>query len=351
MLFMFLTGSMSSIELNVEAGRDSWIAAIIAGAFSAGMFYIYTRPLIMYPDMDIFDAFKKIYGKTLGKVIIWFYAAASILMCADIINVFSQFVSTILLFDTPKFIISGLMSACCIMLVKSGAEVLSRWSEVALPVVAVLMVFLIIFTAPYMDIGSIKPFFFDGARPVLEGAWGIFATPFSEAFFLISLFYMLKEKKDIRKSATSGLAAAAVFLTVIYISNISILNFPIMSEIKYPSFQTASLINIGSYLQREEVLVSVNFLPADILRATVCMLFSCKALCNIRSKKDYRMLAAPVGFLAFSLSLVMFENMVEADVFFSCYKYYILGPFVILPALTWAIAAIRTRKRKKKMAT
>ncbi len=141
-----------------------------------------------------------------------------------------------------------------------------------------------------------------------------------------------------------SLGISAVVLLIIATRNVLVLGGDFAASLYFPSYTAVSLVNIGKFLQRIEVMVAVVFIFGGFVKISVCIYAATKGVARILQIDDYRPLVAPIGLLMMNLSCIIYDNIMEMQEWaFDIYMFYAFPFQVVLPLLILLVAEIKVR--------
>jgi spore germination protein KB len=232
---------------------------------------------------------------------------------------------------------------------KEGIEVLGRFSQFALIILALIIFTVVTFGIKEAKFDNLRPFLYNGFSPVLSSSFSVFSFPFAETVLFMAVLDFSKEKNHPFKIYYYGLAIGSFFVLFITIRNILVLGTDLINQVYFPSYAAVSLINIGDFLQRIEVTVAVVFLFAGFVKLSVCLLAAGRGVDYIFKIGNCRQIVAPIGLLMMVTSCILYQNIMEMmDFAFKVYRYYAFPFQVILPVIIWIGAEIKAKKSRKK---
>jgi spore germination protein KB len=345
LVMLFILGSTLVVGTGGEAKKDMWLAVIIGIAFSLLMLMIYAKLLSMFPEKDIFDILKLVFGNFIGKAISLLFIWYALHLGSLVLYNFSEFIVTVGLEETPRVVPVSVIMLLCAWGVKEGIEVLGRWGEIMFPFLFIIIFLSTVLSIPNMRLNNVLPILEGGIKPVIKGALFTFSFPFTETVIFIMFLSCLKGRKSIFKAFLLGLLIAGSILTVIAARNIMVLGAYILSLSYYPSFNTIARINTGHFLQRLESAISIVFLIAGYIKISMCLLGASKGISKLFNLKDYRFIVIPTALLILNLSFLVSKDMMESVKWnIEVYRPYASIFEVILPSLIFICAKIRYKK-------
>lgn len=349
LVIMFLMGSSIIITPGTKAGRDVWIAIIVAMLMIIPMLYVYARLVRIFPGKDLFDLQRLLFGKTIGSITSILFIFFALHLGAMILRNFSEFILAVSFPETPQIVSLILIGAVCISGAKCGIEVLARWSAFVFPILLFVLVILFVFTIPASQLTNIRPILYNGFAPVFNSSISILFYPFAEIMLFTMFFNSLKEKKNTFKIYLIGTIIAGLILVSISIRNILVLGAESINYFYFPSHSAVSVIDIANFFDRFEIIVAINFVLCGFIKATICLYSASKGFSKLFNVKNQAEFAAPLGIIMFLTATFVFENLMEmfkwADV---VYKYYSIFFLIIMPIIILTFAEVKYRREKHK---
>lgn len=345
LVILFILGSTMVLGTGVDAGRDSWIAIIISIALSFPLIIMYGSILKSYPNKDLYQIIDYVFGKYIGKIITVLYIWFSFHLGALVTRNFGEFIVTVSLKNTPKVVPMTILMILCFWGIKSGIEVLGRWSILALVTLILLISFSIILLIPTMNLHNIQPILGNGVKPVMKGAISTVTFPFAETVIFLLVFSSLKEKNSSYKVYIWGLIIGGIIVFSAALTEILVLGENEYTSSVFPSYKAISRVNIGNFIQRIEIIVSINLLVGGFIKICICLMATCRGIAKLLDYKDYRFFVIPISLLMINLSLLIYDSATEMfEWAFSIWVYYALSFQVIIPSIIFVGVKIKTRE-------
>jgi len=345
---VFLTGTTFLVGTAGQAGNDMWISIIIGMILAIPVYLIYCRILSLFPTKGVFEIVEHAFGKLMGKVIGFLYVWFAFHLGALVLRNYGEFINVLALPETPMIVPMALFILLCIWGVKLGIEVLGRWSESFAIVFYVLLIAFAILDVAELKLENLRPILYNGFGPVLGGAFSAFAFPFAEAVVFLCVFGSLKDSKSSYKVYFSGLLIGGVSILYIPIRNVAVVGADYLDILYFPSYTAIARINIGTFLQRLEIVAAIEFLIGVFIKICICLLATCIGVAKIFELKDYRKIVTPIGFLMLNLSYLMYDSTMEMVEWTKISFLYKLPFQVILPIIIWIACEIKSRKTKNE---
>jgi spore germination protein KB len=348
MLTIFTLGS-TLLYSGGEINQDLWLSVLIGASLFVPVLLVYARLISLYPGKNIYEIISTLLGKFFGKVIVILYVLYAIFFGAGLMRYFSEFMQVSSLLETPQIVIFLLLFVIALWTMKCGMQTLGRWSKFVLPVVVISISITIIIAVKYMHFDNILPIAATPFPSLMNNAFSFFALPFADTVLFLTVFDSVDENETPYKILFFGLLISTVIILAVKLRNLFILDVPSLRMYYFTSFTAVSVIALGDFLTRIEVLIGLVFSIDLYVRFCVAYYAVSAGLSNI-FKIDYKKLAVPAGLLIISLAAILFENMLEMYLWNDVYKYFAFPFQVALPLLMFIVAEIKARRKKKELA-
>lgn len=349
-MVMFILGSALVLGTGGESKQDIWIAILIAIAMTAPVLFIYARLLVIFPGKGLYEILEIVFGKVIGRIaavpFIWYAFHLGSLVTRN----FTEFINIVSIPETPQYIIAIFMMVLCIWAVKAGVEVVGRWTSIVLPILIITIFGVSVLFIPLIDLKNIKPVLYEGIKPVLTSSFAILSFPFAETVVFTMILQNLKPKSSPYKVYYWGLLIGGLIILIVSVRNILVLGIANVSILYFPSYAAVRLINIGNFLQRIEVLVSMVFLFAGFIKINICLYGASTGIANLLGIRNYKDIVAPIGLLMMLLSIIIYRNTMEMFEWANkVYPFYSIPFELLLPVIILLAAEIKVRVARRKM--
>lgn len=347
-IVLFILGSSIVLSPGGRAKQDAWIAIIIALLIALPSVFVYSRLLSIYPEKKFFDILQDIFGKKIAKGVSILFVGYSFHLGALVLRNFSEFITIVSVPDTPQMIITILLGIVCIIIAKSGIELLGRWANFILPFLLFIIFATVVLVLPDAHFSNMMPILYNGFGPVLKGAFATYTFPLAETVILCMVFCSIKTKFNVYKVYYIGLSIGTCILLLISIRNVLVLGAELVATTYFPSYTSVSIINILNFFQRIEVLVSATFLFAGIVKISACLLAASQGVSYILSIPNYRSVVVPIAFLMMNLSYIIYKNSMEMFEWAkNIYPLYAIPFQIIIPLFILLCAEVKNRTKTR----
>lgn len=345
LITLFITGSTFILGIGTEAEKDSWLAIILSILFAFPILMIYARLLSLFPKKDLFNILEIVFGKFIGKIISILYIWFSLHLGVLVLRNFGEFIIRISLRETPMIIPMIFIIFLCTWGIKDGIELLGRWSNFFILIIIFLVIIGVLLLVPNIDINNIFPILDNGIKPVIQGAFGVFSFPFAETILFCLVFSSLKDNQSPYRVYIFGLIIAGIIVFITSLGDLLILGQNSYSTLFFPGEHTMSRANVGDFIQRIEIIVSISFLTGGFVKISICLLGSCNGVAKLFGFNNYRFIVTPIALLMLNLSYLIYNSLFEMiDWAFNVWPYYAFLFQVILPVIIWVVAEVKHKK-------
>ncbi len=347
-LFIFagniLTGALTSVK------QDSWISMIMSIAIIFPVFLMYGRFMSLFPQMDLPEILDQLFGKVLSKVVISLFVIYFFSVCTLTVCTFTDFVQTIALIKTPHIVIATSLISVSAYMVYCGARTIGKWTRLMVPVVVFILLVTIVLSYNRYDVENILPIGEQSFSKLANGSLTVFSFPFGEAVIVLTLGSHIKGKRAPYKVLFGAFLVSFLMLFVIQLRNMLVLG-PYISYAKYyTSYTAAGYISVGTFINRIEGSIMLNYNLSAIGKITLCIFALTKMNGSLFGLSNNKNIIMPISLLLLAFSMINFKNVMELFMFFEMYRYVAL-PFQIgLPLIIWIVAEIRMKIARKKAA-
>jgi spore germination protein KB len=181
----------------------------------------------------------------------------------------------------------------------------------------------------------------------MDSSFTIFSFPFAETVLFLTLFDSIKIDKRPYKIYLSGVLLSTVVTVIAILRNIFVLGYPSLGMYYFSSYTSVSVISLGDFFSRIEVLIGLAFLLDLFVKLCVSMFAASIGVSKLFKNVGYKEIIVPVGLLMLTLAGIIYSNTLEMYNWIDVYKYYAFPIQVVLPVMIFVGAEVKTRLRKK----
>ncbi|MCT8138352.1 GerAB/ArcD/ProY family transporter [Anaerobacillus sp. CMMVII] len=193
------------------AAGDSWMAVLLAGVVIQMLILLFWKLSKRFPSSSFFDILPKVFGRSIGKLLIGFYMIYFLLVVSLIFILFNSIIDIWAFPQTPNWIFLVMLGILVYYLVIENLRIIARFHTL----VSVFLLSIVLLTLPVytqVDIRYIMPVFNSGFTNFLSGGKeAIFSLlGFELVLFLFPFVKGNEKEKLLYASAANG------FVTLFY---------------------------------------------------------------------------------------------------------------------------------------
>ncbi len=344
----FIVGSTAILGVGTDTKQDVWITILLAMILASIIYFVYARIIALVPGKNLFEILDFLFGKIVGRMVSVVFIWYAFYLQALVTRSFTEFIRAISLQETPLFIIALSASLLSAWAIRDGLEVFARWASIFFPIVVIFILIITFLTIPWIGFENLSPTLYNGIGPIINSATSAFSFPFAEAVLFIAILNSLRRNESPYKVFFWSLLIGGLLILIIATRTVLVLGPENTSLQHYGSYASVRLINLGNFLQRIEVSVSIVFIVTGFIKGSVCLYASSKGISHLLfNKMDYKKLAPPINLLNALFSLIVFKNAIQMFEWAEhLYKYFAFPFQVVIPIIMLIVAEVKTREAK-----
>jgi len=306
------------------SARDSWVAALLAGALLIVWICLLYVILQRLAKQNVLVWLRQRVGRVAG----W---ALSVLILLDLFGMAAvthtdmiHWTKMSYLPNTPLLAISSCFSLLCFFAAASGIRTIAIANGILLPGVFILGFFVMTSNIPHKDYSLLLPVFTGGIEPVLNGIFYA-CSGFSGIVLLVHLQHKMHPARTIRLWPLIVTGILLIDLTLGPLSG-AIAEFgPVESaRMRFPAYEEWRLITFGHYIEHVDFFVVYQWLVGALVRISVTVTLIPELLNVPEGKKRIWTLAG-----LFAL-LNLFPLVIVNDIRFFQFLSRIYLPYVVI---------------------
>lgn len=346
-ILLFNFGSSVIRGVSNGAGQDAWISIIMASVMAALLFLLYARIMRLFPEKDLFEIMETVFGKVVGKILSALMICYAVLLAAHVLRDFAEFTEISAMPETPQLPIMIIMVLAAVYLALSRMRAIGKWSVAAVFIVLFVVLFTFSMAIPMLKLDMLRPFLSHSPSQLAKASVQVFTFPFAETVIFLCLAGAFRKKDSPYKLLLYALLLTAVVFLLIFLRNLSVLGLKLREICYFPSYVAARIIEIGSFLSRIEGSISSNFLLADMVKTSACLLAAGKGFTSLFNLRNYRYTVPAAGVISLILANVLYKNTMQMFVFFDENPYLALPFQVAIPLAVWIAGEIHIKRLRR----
>ncbi|MBE7018762.1 MAG: hypothetical protein E7413_02655 [Ruminococcaceae bacterium] len=276
----FLFGNvLSGIGGNGSGPKTGYLSVWLSFGIFAVLTLMFQKLTIKHSAHDFFSLTHQLFGKIGNQIFLVFVAIFSFSASFLSITNYMDFIQFSVTTNFPVTIGLFFMLLLTAYLCLKGIKIMGRYAEIILPIVIISVILLL--TLGVKEIRNITLPLPSSPTQFAKQGWQIFCSPFSEITFLWILFDHLQNPEHIGKlSLKSGLITTILF-SLVYLFNVNLLGENLLQKIRFPTYFSASLVEVGIVVENAESLITLSYSFCDILYGALCLFVGVKATCKL----------------------------------------------------------------------
>lgn len=189
-------GSTSLWAVGIEAKQDAWIVILFSMLMGFILLRLYTEIHRSFPNENIVGITTLLLGKFIGSPLALIYALFFLFNATRNTSEFGDLINMTFLINTPRLVIIFIFLITIIYILFFRIETLARLTEIAMPVVLLLIVstYLMAIASGIVDLKQLRPYLAEGIMPVLKASYPVVVNfPFGATFILMQLWQFVQQ--------------------------------------------------------------------------------------------------------------------------------------------------------------
>ena len=317
----FLLGSSVIFLPGSTAGSNAWLAMLL-GALEGFIFLaIYNSLAAQHPGKNLIEINDRVFGPFLGKALSWLYLIYFLYVSAQLLRTFAAFFA-INLTSTPLMVFLIVPLLVSSLAVRSGLEVLAKYSQIVFVIVVLLFCFDFVLLAKDVDISNLLPFMDLPIREFLLPIQSVAALPFGETVVFLMFINFVPNPLEAGRFMKKAFLFSSILLLLYTVRTITVLgSYSTIST--YPAFASIRIINIGEVFTRLEILLAVVFLSLGFVKGSTFYYGTVLGVSQLLKMRSYTPLVLPMALLL-NISILLYDeyiyDIIDASILFPFYS-------------------------------
>lgn len=346
-LIMGFVSSLSMLFLPTQPAKNlAWLAilvSIIEGLLFAS---IYTTLALRFPGKTLVEINEFILGPLVGKIVslgfLWYFLHLASLHLRNYGDFF-----TIVYPETPLIVFLIATIFVCALAVKNGIEVIARCSILLVSLIIFLYFFDLFILLKEMDLSKLLPLRNVSVQDFFKASNAVNSVSFGETIIFMMIFPFLNKYVESRKSLLA-IIIAGLLIAISAARNTAVMG-DLLSIFQYPTYETLKIVDVGDFLTRMEIVVSINFISMGFLKISILYYGLVLGTAQLLKLRTYHPLVFPFGVIITVLGVINYGAISELIPFaLEIYPLYSF-PFEIgIPLFLLVTAVVRGLPKKTK---
>ncbi|MCF8010257.1 MAG: spore germination protein [Clostridiales bacterium] len=329
-----------------EVKQDAWMVIILVVLVTAAAAFVLALLGNRFQDSTIIQYSTKILGIPLGKVVGLLYIIYFIYINAIIFREFMDMITTSYMPETPSLVVCISLFIAVAYLVRSGIEVLSRVSEITIPVILLLLVVVIMMVLPEVKISNFKPVMETGLLEITKSIYVPLAF-FLEIVTMLMLVPYVNKPAQVKRTFILGVVISGLFLLLIMFAVIGVFG-NLVGSMNFSTLRVIKYIKLFNLIERVEPVIMLMWVYGISIKIAVFFYCSVLALAQWLNLREYKALVLPTGVIIITLSFIMWDSSMQLKTHVKTIAPFFIVVEIAIPAFLLGVSALRGIKGVRK---
>ncbi|MFZ5942769.1 MAG: GerAB/ArcD/ProY family transporter [Bacillota bacterium] len=304
-LTMLLTGIYILIlprHLVTIAGNDGWLPLAGGGFLSAILLFFINKISMKFPGKTVIEfaplIMGRFFGKVIGVILVFYFTIIS----AVSLRIFAEMLKSVLLADTPRWIIITGLVGLIIWIVQNGIEDIARFTELIAPFIIIFLLAALIGDWGHMELIRLRPVLQTEIASLVKGLASSLSY-FGIIIVLLMLYPYVNKPEKLTMTSLSALLFAVLLTVAFVIGTIATFGAFETTRMAWPVIELVKMIRIGEFLERVESLFLSVWLSIAFINASVLAFCTISGWTQLINGENYRKWTIPTMLVLLALSL------------------------------------------------
>lgn len=240
---------MSDIMLIKKASNEVIISMLLGSLIGIIPVFMYLKINSTYPNLNIFEKNKKLFGKNIGLIINFLIIILYCLIFAIATRTIIIFATSKYLENTPYILVGIFVIICCFVASFNGLETVLRLAQISFVITVFISILIETSILGYLNIDNILPFFISNntIKTILYTSLYYAATTSFLSILLLTIKKNdIKDNKNYNKVIIIFYFYAVISLTIVMFFIISCFGYNLSSLFRYPEYMVLKKIGFSS---------------------------------------------------------------------------------------------------------
>ncbi|PZT56886.1 GerAB/ArcD/ProY family transporter [Paenibacillus silvae] len=314
LIILFNTGTALVVSLGTKADRDAWLATLLGAAGGMLLFGIYAALYRLAPSLLLTDHLRAVLGRYVGFAAGLLYSVFFLYGASRDLRDGGNLLINSVLDQTPLVVVEVVMILAVAYVLNKGIEVLARTAQIFLMVLLLigLLSLVLLLCSNLIETKRLFPVLGHGWHHVLMSfLQQTLEFPYSEIICFTMVFPLVNQ---VNKGIRFGFAAvliSGIVLTLSSMFQITVLGMDVTARSTFPLLYMISLIDIGPFVQRLDVLVVLTLIIGVFFKVAIFYYACVRTIADIFHIPDERKMILPVALLIALTSLISAGSFTE----------------------------------------
>lgn len=286
-----------------SAYEAAWMEPIISGVMTLVLFFLVEWVLRkFYPQLDIVEVSKEIFGRIGAALIAIVFAAYFLCTTAVVVREFTENVISTVLPSTPILLVGAVFMAAVGYIAYAGLEGICRTAYIFLPVLLIGLVGVCVATMNWWHMSFLLPIWGTGVNHVLMGSCR-YSAVFSNVLLLTIIYKHAHNPRQMRQIGTVSITVSTLLLTFLIVTYHMVFPAVESEQVSFALYRLARLIYLGPFFQRMESVFIFLWVTSATVKMAVTLWCSAYLLGKAFGWPTYRPAIPILSLLSWSIAM------------------------------------------------
>ncbi|MGE7714199.1 spore germination protein KB [Priestia megaterium] len=344
LMFIFEMGTALVVSYGTNAGKDAWLAILLALCGGIVLFYIFHFLYRQYPNLLFTGYIREIFGKHFGWIVGLLYCLHFLYICGRNVRELGDLLVSSTLSETPLLAINLTLVLVICYVIHLGIEVVGRTAEVFMVVLLLLGAagnFFVLVSGD-VDFHQIRPFLEHGWKPIFTTAFPhLLIFPFGEMIAFTMLLPYLNRPQLVKRAWLAAVISSGVILSWTVLLNTSVLGIDVMERSVFPTLTAVGKVNLFDFIERLDAIVVFTLLITVFFKASIYLYAAVIGIADLFKLRTYHQILFPTGTIVIFLSLTMASSFSEQGEEGFLNHYLSIALLIVVPMIMLLVSIIR----------
>lgn len=290
------------------AGRDAWLALLLATVIGTGLSSLYVLLARLCPGRTLVEWFPAQLGPWIGIPIAWLYPIWFLYHAARVFAEFQLIIPALLLPRTPGLVVSAVYFALAAYALYHGIEAFARLCEFLLPVLMVLFLVeaILLGVSGHLRAAELLPVAGEGWGRIRETVWPFgMLQIFGETLHLAVIFPLCRQPDQILKPLVGANILAGVILAGGDMLAMAALGEDLFKASLFPLYELSRFVDVGEFFTNLEALSMIAFSVTALAKLYVHLYAAVRSIQVLTRLHGSRPLVMPAVLMAGGMGVTM----------------------------------------------
>jgi spore germination protein KB len=324
--------------------RAGWLTPVFSILPFVCLVYIIQALFKNNKEANLSDIIFKIFGKTLGTVILTLYLIWMMVFLGIIVRYFAEKFLTSVLPNTPLNFFTVTILTVVFYAIRGGIVFVSRTAEFLFLLFTVTFTVLFLFTIPNLEVINLFPITHYDVLPLIKSSysnisiWGAFT-------YIFFFGERVNDKEHVKRFGMQGAVYMVITTLMLLIQTIGVYGYSLVERTSAPYISAVKSISLLQTIERIESVSVTLWAIADFVPISVTIFIIVSIIKSLFSLSEVKSLVSPITILAFIFSQYIAHNSFELENFAN----YISIPTGIIFGFIFPLVILIIGKIRKKI--